>query len=158
MKYLAFICFLSFSLQLSQVREMYPQAADDKEVAKQLFDGLSSVTNQEKAILIAYKGAATTLMAKYSPKIKDKKELFKTGVGFMEHAITKDPTNIEIRLIRLSIQENSPKFLKYKSQIETDKAFILENYGNTRSKAVRTMIKNYAMRSKVFDPTEKQLF
>jgi hypothetical protein len=152
------VLFLVFSVQLSEVRKMYPQASDNEETAKKLFDDLSFVTNREKAVLIAYKGAASTLMTKYTRKVKEKKEFFKTGIEFLEYAVSREPGNIEIRFLRLSVQENAPKFLKYRGHIEEDKKFILDNYGATTTKEVRALIKNYALQSTIFDSAEKQLF
>jgi len=153
-----FIAFLGVSVQLSEVREMYPQAANDEGITKKLFDELSFVTNKENAVLIGYKGASYTLMAKYTPKVKEKKEFFKTGIELMEYAIAKEPDNIELRFLRLTVQENAPKFLKYQTRLKEDKKFILDNYQTTVQKEVRRLIKNYALRSVIFNSAEKQLF
>lgn len=155
---LVFILFMGSSKQLSQIRETFPLAVNNEEITKKLFDDLSFVTNKEKEIFIAYKGAVSTLMAKYTLKAKEKKEFFKTGVDYLEYALIKDPNNIEIRCLRLSVQENTPKFLKYSANIGEDKQFILDNYSAVTLKEVRDMVKNYALQSSLFDHAEKQLF
>ena len=146
------------SLELSQIRETFPLAVNNEEITKKLFDDLSFVTNKEKEIIIAYKGAVSTLMAKYTIKAKEKKEFFKIGVEFLEYALIKDPNNIEIRCLRLSVQENSPKFLNYRANIEEDKQFILDHYRAITLKEVRGIVKNYVLQSSLFNSAEKQLF
>ncbi len=62
---LVYMLFMGSSLELSQIRETFPLAVNNEEITKKLFDDLSFVTNKEKEIIIAYKGAVSTLMAKY---------------------------------------------------------------------------------------------
>jgi len=155
---LVYMLFMGSSLELSQIRETFPLAVNNEEITKKLFDDLSFVTNKEKEIIIAYKGAVSTLMAKYTSKAKEKKEFFKIGVEFLEYALIKDPNNIEIRCLRLSVQENSPKFLNYRANIEEDKQFILDHYRAITLKEVRGIVKNYVLQSSLFNSAEKQLF
>ena len=162
MKFLTFIvCFLMglvLAPELSEIRKNYPLANDNKEVAQKLHEALSGISKDDKAILIAFKGGASTIMAKHAKGIRDKKTFFKEGVSLLEHAIEKDPNNIEIRCIRLGVQENSPKFLKYKDWIEVDKNFIIESFSSETSKEIKDFVKGYIMQSSVFSTDEKQLF
>ncbi len=149
--------FVSFA-QLDKVRKSYPQAASSKETTQELYNTLSSVTEDDNQILVAYKGAVSTLMAKFAKGVKNKKKYFTTGAGLIENSVTAMPENIEIRCIRLSVQENSPKVVKYKNNIEGDKQFLLQNYKKTATKEVQDFVKNFVLASSLFDDTEKQLF
>ncbi len=149
--------FVSFA-QLAKVRESYPKAADNHDIAKELHNTLLAITKEDNQTLVAYKGAVSTLMAKFAKGVKNKKEYFTTGAALIEKAVSTEPENIEIRCIRLSVQENSPKILKYKNDIEGDKQFLLENYKKTPSKEVKGFVKNFVLASSLFDDTEKQLF
>lgn len=153
-----FVSHLTFAPDLSQIRTAYPNASDSEKITDQLFEDLSSVDKKGNEILIAYKGAVSTLKAKYAKGVKTKKEYFKSGAELIEHAVRAKPRNIEIRCIRLSVQENSPKFLKYKGDIESDKQFILAHFSNENSKEVKDFIKAFVQQSAVFKPNEKQLF
>ena len=113
---------------------------------------------EDNTILVAYKGAVSALTAKYTKDNTERKELFKNGVLLLEFAVSQKPENIEIRCLRLSIQENSPKFLKYRSNIEEDKTFILNHYEKTKSKAVKEFVKSYILQSTGFNTEEKQRF
>jgi hypothetical protein len=74
----------------------------------------------------------------------------------LEFAVSQEPENIEIRCLRLGIQENSPKFLKYRSNIQEDKTFILNQYEKTNSKAVKEFVKSYILQSTGFNTEQKQ--
>ncbi|QYS86754.1 hypothetical protein JJC03_01540 [Flavobacterium oreochromis] len=76
------------------------------------------------------------------------------GVKTVEQAVAKDANSVEIRLIRLSIQEHTPKFLKYKSNIEEDKKIILLGF-NKQNSGLKEYIQRYVFQSKVFTDFEK---
>lgn len=144
------------SLNLETIRKEFILASKDKKVASALMSQLSVITKEDKKVLVAYKGAVTTLMAKYAKENPERKRLFREGVELLEYAVSEDPDNIEIRCLRLSVQENTPKFLKYRSNIAEDKSFILTNYKNTASLAVKDFVKSYIMQSDGFNTEEKQ--
>ncbi len=98
------------------------------------------------------------MKAKFVKSKKEKKEYFKEGVSLLESAIKVEPSNIEIRYIRLSVQENSPKFLGYHKNIEEDKQFILKNYKSISSAELKEFIKDFVMKSENFNKTEKAQF
>ncbi|MEQ8220091.1 MAG: hypothetical protein RH981_17780 [Arenibacter sp.] len=159
------ICFLLFIVSiapgtpsLDQIRKDFRLATNDRESALALRDKLETVSEEDNTILVAYKGAVSALTAKYTKDNTERKELFKNGVLLLEFAISQKPENIEIRCLRLSIQENSPKFLKYRSNIEEDKTFILNHYEKTNSKAVKDFVKSYILQSTGFNTEEKQRF
>ncbi len=150
-----FSFFFIFTQELPEVREQYYSASKSKENAEKFYDLLSKY-NKDNKILIAYKGAATALKSKFTTDRKRKKDLFIEGVSMVEKAVKSDPNNVEIRLIRLSIQENTPKILKYKSNIEEDKKMILMAF-DKQSQPLKEYIKIYAKQSKVFSEKEKQM-
>jgi hypothetical protein len=106
------------------------------------------------SIHLAYYGASYALLAKYADEPKDKKERFTLAVQHIEKAVKDLPNNFEIRLIRLSVQENSPKIVKYKSNIAEDKALIIKEFSK-QDKELQTCLKNYLKDSKCFTPEEK---
>ncbi|WP_298484842.1 hypothetical protein [uncultured Maribacter sp.] len=153
------LLILSFlSPNLTEIRKNYILASDSKEVSEKLYMTLENITKESKPILVAYKGATATLKAKHSKGIKQKKSFFKEGVDYLEFSIEKAPKNIEIRCLRLSVQEHSPKILKYKKNIEEDKQFLINNFKRTTDKAIKKFIKDYVLQSSLFDASEKKLF
>ncbi len=140
--------------ELLDVRKLYYNASKTKESAEQFYDLLSKYSKNNNVIL-AYKGASITLKSKFASGLKVKKQLFIEGVTMLENAVNNAPENTEIRLIRLSIQENTPKLLKYKENIEEDKKMILDSYDKV-PQDVKEYIRAYVKQSKVFSEKEKQ--
>jgi hypothetical protein len=159
MKYLLgiifFISISSNAQDLNEIRSEYSKAYQNAEITAKLDGELADITSSNKAVLLAYKGAVSTLKAKFTKSKSDKKEYFKEGVSLLESAIMADPSNIEIRYLRMSVQENSPKFLGYHKNIGDDKEFILKNYANNSSSSLKSLIKDFVLKSENFDEAEK---
>lgn len=73
----------------------------------------------------------------------------------LEFAVASEPNNIEIRLIRLSIQEKVPKIVNYNKNKKEDKDFLLE-HNKEQSGNLKTYIKHFMLQSKSFSTAEKQ--
>jgi hypothetical protein len=82
---------------------------------------------------------------------KKKLDTFKSGHEKLESVLSKDTTNTELRFLRLIIQENAPKILKYRKEIEKDSENIRKNYKNLPP-VVQQAIVNYSKTSKVLKP------
>lgn len=139
---------------MPDVRKHYYDASKSKQNAEQFYDLLSNYAKSNN-VLLAYKGAAITLQSKFATGLKNKKQLFIEGVTMVENVIKNNPDNIEIRLIRLSIQENTPKLLKYKGNIDEDKKIIVNAFDKL-PQDLKEYIKDYVKQSKVFTEKEKQ--
>ncbi len=138
------ILFFSFQLfgQSNELRKSYRDATQSEEKAKAFYEHVKDVTDSDKAVMIAYKGAGKTLLARFAP-LTQRKEKVKSGIDLVEKAVQKDPDNVEIRLIRLSIQENLPKMFKYNGEIESDKKFIQSKLPSIKDDDLVKMIKGY---------------
>jgi len=141
--------------KLSQIRADYSTGMDNANTVAVLYKTLATVTQKDNKTLVAYKGAVLTAMAKHTKGRKEKKAFFTEGAELLEYAVSQDPNNIEIRTIRLSIQENAPKFLKYHASIDEDKEFILKNYKTTANTEVKEFVRSYVLQSKGFSDAEK---
>jgi len=153
-----FISLLFFvKIDVNSIRKEYPTVTQSKVKTLALYNKLSKITKKDNKTLVAYKGALTALVSKQKKGVKEKKEYFKNGVILIEFAVKSKPNNIEIRLIRLSVQQNSPKFLKYNKRINEDKAFIFKNIKKVKSTSLKKYIKDYILQSKHFSEEEKML-
>lgn len=153
------LLFASFvTPEISDVRAEYRAAADNQEKAEKLYNELTTITETDDALLVAYKGATATLMAKDAKVVKIKTTYFKEGKKLIEQAIAAVPENVELRYIRLSVQENAPKIVRYKKEIPEDKQFILENYTSIKDAETKQYIKGFVMQSTSFSDAEKELF
>jgi len=143
---------------LKKVRIDYVKAVNSKEITIQLHNELSSISKSSNKTLVAYKGAVLTLMARFSKSTKDKKTYFKEGAGLIEFAISEKPKDIELRVIRLGVQENTPKVMGYRKNKEEDKQFILAHYKSISSKEIKSFVKGFVLQSKSFSEEEKIVF
>ena len=160
MRFLLFfigLFFLSIHLNISDVRMNYKEAVSSKESANSFKESLKSVTKKDDKRLVAYKGAAITLAARYQKTAKEKSTTFKNGVEWVEYAISKKPLDLEVRFVRLSIQQNSPKFLGYNKEKENDKKYILTNFNTIKSTEFKEYLRSYILDSKKFSEEEKSL-
>lgn len=147
--------FLFTSLSgLDSIREAYFSGPKTEASAIE-FNAMMSEINLSTQTHKAYYGAALALKAKYGQNVREKKEFFVEAVEYIEAAVKAEPNNIEIRLIRLSVQENSPRIVKYKTNMDEDKALILENY-YSQNTSVKRCIKDYISNSEFFTKAEKE--
>jgi|SRR5690606_4884028 len=138
----AFLWSFTAIAQTSEIRNSYHAATKSEENAQSFYELVKYVTKSDKAEMIAYKGAAKALLARYEPLAK-RKEKLKEGIEWVENAVAKSPKNAEVRLIRLSIQENLPKFLKYNQNIEEDREFVKTALPDIKDSDLVEMIKGY---------------
>lgn len=133
---------------------MYVESSVSKANATKFYEAMENY-NDKNETLLAYKGASIAVKAKHTTGVKQKKEGFIKGITILESVIKSNPNNIEARLIRLSIQENTPKILKYKQNIESDKKQIVLLF-NKQSVDLKAYIKEYVYQSNIFTEAEKQ--
>lgn len=147
-----------FTQDLKVLRLEYSTATMDMHTAEALSESLATISKEDDATRLGYKGALLTVKAKFTRPIKDKKRYFKEGVSLLENAISMEPENIELRCLRMGVQENSPKILKYKGNIDTDKQFLIDNFNSVKNVEIKELIAGYVRQSTHFSAAEKQLF
>jgi hypothetical protein len=125
------ISFNAQSMDLEIIRVNYIRAVSDKKLCQTMIEELS--TSTESAVYLAYLGAFQIIWAKHSSNPISKFKSFKKGKRNIEDAVMVNPKNVEIRLLRLSVQSNCPSFLGYTKNIEEDKKFIQSNIKNITS-------------------------
>jgi hypothetical protein len=141
---------------LAEIRKAFPTAANSEISATAFVAKLADVATDDKT-LVAYKGASITMISKFKKKVSDKISTFKEGTKLIESAVASEPNNVEIRLIRLSIQENVPGIVKYKMNIKEDAAFILKHFKH-QNNALKEYIRSFIVHSKSFSAEEKLTF
>lgn len=146
MNHFLFACLFAVSsllfAQTSEIRTSYRSATESEAKAKTFYALVDQTSATDKAEMLAYKGAGIALLARYEPLTKRSAKV-KAGIKWIDDAIKKAPNNVEVRLIRLSIQENLPKMFKYNTQIESDKKFIKEALPDLTDKDLVKMINGY---------------
>ena len=118
------------------------------ENAEEINNLLSSVKAAAIAEKDAYEGALMMKKASFLKTAKEKLSTFRSGRSKLENAIAKDKDNLEYRFLRLIIQENAPKALKYKNEISEDSQLLKVHY-KTLPSYLQQVIADYSKTSKV---------
>lgn len=101
----------------------------------------------------AYEGILLMRKGGLLKKPKDKLQSFKSGRIKFQTAFMADSNNTEFRFLRLGIQEHAPKIVKYRSNINADKAYIKEHF-KALSPVVQHAVLEYSKTSKVIHPED----
>lgn len=153
---LSFITAFIFLFQSSDIEALrYSYAKANQSTANtRAFINLAEKQSGPDPVILGYKAAAQIMQAKVTTE-KGKRKLFvKAGASSLENLIKNNPDNIELRMIRLSVQENIPKIVGYRGSLKEDKEFILNNY-NKQNATLKGYIKRFAMQSKTMTDTER---
>lgn len=145
----AFILF--FQSGLESLRESYAKA-NSSNANTEAFINTAEKASGSDVIIQGYKAAAQIMEAKITKN--NRKALVKSGATSLEAIIKSNPNNAELRVIRMSVQENIPKIVGYNKNLKEDKTFILNNYSKQNS-ALKTYIRKFAMQSKTMTAAEK---
>jgi len=95
----------------------------------------------------AYLGTLNMKLSETQKTSMEKLKLFKIGKAQLEKSIASHPENIEYRFLRLIIQENAPKILRYHLQIGEDAKLITAKIGTVDSE-LKIIIVQYSESSK----------
>jgi hypothetical protein len=145
------VLFFFFQTGLDSLRDSYAKA-NSSNANTEAFINIAEKQTGSDVVTNGYKAAAKIMEAKIAKK--NRKSLVKAGAVNLESIIKNNPNNIELRLIRLSIQENIPKIVGYRGSLKEDKAFILNNY-NKQNATLKNYIKRFAAQSKTITDTER---
>lgn len=160
MKILIFFYTLFFVIgpDLATVREKYIAAQSSQDGADVLYTMLKDIPDDNaNTTLVAYKAAALILKARHEKVLSKKKQLFIKGAKLMEAVIAANANNYEPRLLRLGIQENAPGITRYKSDIDDDKAFLIQNF-STQKNDLKKYTRDFIKVSGLFTKQEKSGF
>jgi hypothetical protein len=122
--------------------------------------GLSEI-DQELATVTALGGndgeaySGTLLMRKAGllKRPKEKLEAFKRGRIKLETAIHADPGKVEYHFLRLIIQEHAPRAVKYREELEADRALIRQHF-SVLPADLQEAIRDYSQGSAILHPAD----
>lgn len=144
------ISISSESITVEKIREAYKVCNQSKDHANKFYEVTKQGLQNKGAIYKGYHGAALALKASYSWNPINKMSYFNKARKTIDAAIQSEPDNIELRMIRSSIQTNVPKILGYYKNIEEDRDFILNNLENVTTIELKEYIQGYIEYSDVF--------
>jgi hypothetical protein len=155
----AFLSYLLISFILTAFNNV---TIDKTAFYESLSSGEEAVIDKTLAILEseksssqvkAYIGVLTMKKAGFVKGVKSKLNTFKKGEGMLEEEIKNNPSNVEYRFLRLTIQEHAPGILKYNKQLDEDKQAVTTAYSKL-DKTVKTFVADYAKGSKVLKSSD----
>ena len=110
--------------ELSEIRENYLLAKDFKGIEKLI--NLTKSDN-ENPVIISYNIVGEIMMIKYEMNPYKKLKEFNFLTNKIDSIISKNSKNVELRMLRYSIQKKSPFFLRYIDNINSDLTYIKQN-------------------------------
>ena len=139
MKYVLIIllCFnvLSTSAQQSNleiIRLIYLDPNKDEKDIKKLLELCDQYSSTNKETVHGYKISAAMMLLSFSSNPIEKFKIFQQKSKEMDDLIFKNMDNIEIRLLRYSLQSNAPNLLNYNNNKLEDLIFIKRNVKNIK--------------------------
>ncbi|MBL0340150.1 MAG: hypothetical protein IPP71_04045 [Bacteroidetes bacterium] len=140
---------------LEELRTDLQFAFNEESVCYKLYDKVKNIANPE-TVLLGYIGALHIARSRFIP-LFDKRESLHTGEQKLEASIKKDPQNVELIFLRLTIQLNLPSILGYNDNIDSDKIFLINNYKKS-TPDLRAKIVKFVKESEDFADAEKAKF
>lgn len=153
LSFFAGLFFLFQNADLDALRNAYSKANLSNEGAKNFIE-IADKNSSSDPLVKGYKAAADILEAKVTTEKNKRKSFVKSGATSLESVIKSNPNDVELRVIRMSVQENIPKIVGYSKNLKEDKTFILNNYSKQNA-ALKTYIRKFAMQSKTMTAAEK---
>lgn len=138
------VAMLSQSQTIPELRGYLKQGEESAAAGKQLIARSMAGYNKTKLpIYQSFLAVGYFFMAKHDANVLNKYKHFKNGKEQMSAAVRKDPSNVEIRLMRYISQEKAPRVLGYYKDMEGDKNHILKWYKTSPDMALQRYIESY---------------
>ncbi|MEW7277514.1 hypothetical protein ABW636_02845 [Aquimarina sp. 2201CG1-2-11] len=154
MKILLIVFTLFFSngnsIQIEEIRDSYKTCNQSEEKATQFFELTEKALHNKGAVYKGYHGAALALKASFAWNPIKKLSNFNKAKKMIDEAIFLEPENVELRMIRLSIQSNAPKIAGYYKNIEEDKKVMLGSVTKITDEGLKEYIENFIAYSNAF--------
>ena len=110
--------------EISEIRENYLLATDFEGIEKLI---TLTKSDNENPLIISYNIVGEIMMIKYEMNPYKKLKIFNFLTNKIDSIISKNSNNVELRMLRYSIQKKSPFFLRYVDNIKNDLTYIKQN-------------------------------
>lgn len=142
-------------LPLAEIRKDFKVGHKNGELCKKHLKALEE--HADCPVERGYEAAYHMFMAKHTANPFKKMSYFKNGKKMLEEEIASNPDEIELRYIRLCIQYYTPSFLGYRSNIDEDKCFLLNNLHKLEDQETKRLIYTYLEGAKMYSEEELTL-
>ena len=128
---------------LMDIRQNIVEVFKYDSVCTGLYQRIAETDVSHHTLLTGYKGSLSMGMALHDINAFNKLSYFNDGKKLIEESIQREPENLELRFLRLTIQTNLPKFLGYSDSKESDKEFVLAGLEDIKSPELKSQIRNF---------------
>jgi len=128
-KVMVLLCILAGSYNtvvaqsLDEVRADYFEAMYDEEKAVKLFNLLND-SQKEDALYTAFKAGSYGIMCLHISNPVKRLKYINKACDYIDEAVAKEPENLEIRIMRFSMQSQIPKILGKHKNLNEDVLFL----------------------------------
>tara|TARA_B100000780_G_scaffold192133_1_gene135372 strand:- start:1755 stop:2219 length:465 start_codon:yes stop_codon:yes gene_type:complete len=112
---------------LDKIRKEYLETIKNEASIIQLMNTCDKYKNKDNSTISAYKTAAKLMMIEYDYNPLTKLKSFTKHTKTLDYIVINNINNIEIRFLRFCIQKQTPRFLGYNDNLESDYKFIVQN-------------------------------
>lgn len=121
------VCLSTVPTDLIQTRNLYEKLKDSEENTLALQKVVSTSSAISPGIKKAYLAVAHMALAQYRVSPIYKWKAFSEGKASLEEVIKSDSTLMEVRYIRLTIQQHAPSLLGYNTKIKSDRNYLVSH-------------------------------
>ena len=147
--------FILTAQDLSAERKLYLTAHSNEQASHELLKLTQADKDTISPVHVAYHGAALMVAAQFANGISGKLKLFKQGKSLMTKATQAAPESVEVRFLRMTVQDNAPPILMYNDDLQQDKDFILVHFSAVKDAGLKNMIQVHARTSTLYSEDEK---
>lgn len=115
-----------FTYKASDLRKIYYQAANEKQVYEQLAQHLANYKGND-VLIQGFQAGIEGVGAKYASGLYSKIKHVRNSAQAFEKVISKDPQNPEVRFLRYTIEYHIPRYLLMSGNLQEDKKIILNS-------------------------------
>lgn len=133
--FLIIICneTLAQEFSLHDARNLFVNASDNEEMANKLYEMTKNSSIETNYKKYSYNAVAILLSSKYTINPFHKIKSFKKGKEKLEMVIHQFPNDIELRFLRFCVQNDTPKIINYKENMQEDSQLIKNNISKSSS-------------------------
>lgn len=138
------------------LRSLY-QNAIESELSAIKLDAYLKTLPPNEPLTMGYMGATKMLLAKYAILPTQKYTYFSEGRQKLDAAVTANPSNLELKYLRYSIQLNSPSFLGYNKNIKEDRTALINGTSAITDHELKVKIISFLVLSAGLSEAERSL-
>ena len=128
--------------KLTRLRSLYVAVSKNEKAWKEMKTLLSEPSDLYSPVFAAYEAAFCMISALYTNSPLQKYTAFQKGKKMLERILTEHPESMEIRYLRLTIQQNLPAILGYNHTF-LDKQFIEKHFSDYQDQELKQKMADF---------------